>query len=992
MTKIEIQEFEKLSEVENFPLRFAVARYYETADENTGETVRKQARKYFGFNNLPDFLTWRKINSEKEIHEITTCGIQGSYTRLFLDIDCKKSILAPTGFDYSEVIEAVKDAIHMYLIHFGYSDFIDYVELISHRAEKYSTHLIYNKVLINSEHIKHIMGDIYEIVKSNFREIGIPEELSEIVDMQVYSKNHTLRCHLSKKDGAYPFINKRRNEAFDENSLITLPYGENEKRGLAFIDCDCGNVKPQRQEVVLNGDLVKMAEDIFTAGEYNATIRNSRGNIINLNQDHGKSCYVCGVKHQSENLFMFVNNSGVFMKCRRNAGMVKKIHEFNFRRELQIHETISEDYLPDLAEYINNNYMLFVKSKMGTGKSTQEVKYIKNNSDKCEYAVSIVSRCSLRDAQREIFEDLGFHFYNDKDGEIKLSKYKRVVIQWESLHRLTLDVDHEILKNALIVFLDEVNSLIRQTLSGLNKRFSHENDITFEELMKYRAVAFDGLLTEETIDAVKALRPDKTHFTLFNNCPKKLRANVHRISQNDFIDSIINCLNMDEKIYIATASGVAFCTSLEKQINEKCINKKILVIHGEKSDAEKLEAVSDVNNKWVQYDCVISSPVITAGIDFTAEHFDRMFLYAGSMSSGSEDQLQSLFRVRKVKKNDYTICVDKCRKISLPLNYEATFSVEEKRLYCNSSKFVDNNFALVKQGNMKMFRYPDDPLLKFRISSITADNITHANTEAGIMDYFREQECIIDNDPPVKLTVKVYGFDKLKKEVSKKIKDDKYEGVAKAREISREEFNALKTAKQTVEDKYASEKFIMRERFLWRGKITPAFVKTYSNKDIIRMWYSAHIRDLDISQVASINDIEINGTPVHNLINFNNYVIERKICDDLRKYIDYGNKEGFTQEEIRDKLFEYIKNVEAKYSDIFPMIRGVNVAEKVIPKVNQLLKTFGYKIMACDKTKNKVRTKTYKVQDIIGNYFQVINSINEGNEGGKLPKIYIRKF
>jgi hypothetical protein len=173
--------------------------------------------------------------------------------------------------------------------------------------------------------------------------------------------------------------------------------------------------------------------------------------------------------------------------------------------------------------------------------------------------------------------------------------------------------------------------------------------------------------------------------------------------------------------------------------------------------------------------------------------------------------------------------------------------------------------------------------------------------------------------------------------------------------------------------------------------MTPEFVKTYSNKDIIRMWYSAHIRDLDISQIANINDIEINGAPVHNLINFNNYVVERKISDDLIKLINYGNDEGKTQEDIREKLFEYIKNIEAKYSDILPSLRGVYDANKVIPKVNQLLKTFGYKITTCDKTKNKIRTMTYRVQDIINKYFQVITAIDEGNEGGVLPKLYIRQ-
>ena len=981
-----IQYFNTLDEASNFALQFAVV----------NPPFNKRAKRVFiGFNDLLDFLTWRRENSGLEIHEITKSKLAGFQQRLYFDIDCSAEIIKNHGIPFIEIISVIKEAISSHLAHYDLSDYSDYIELNSHRREKYSTHLIYPYVLTDSCHTEHIAKDILKTIAGTFEFEHIPAEFVNIIDMQVYTTRHSLRMHLSPKNGENPFIINRRNEVFDPHTMITAPFAGRET---AELKCHCGNNNNtvENNEVVITDDLLKKAKEIFTAGEdiYNATIRNVRGSIINLNQIRGKNCYVCEDKHDNDNPFLFVNNSGVFMRChgskRRDRVITKCLAKFNIVKELKPDETISADYLPELSDYINKHSTLFVKSKMGTGKTTQMINYIESNPTICQRAVSITCRRSLRDAQHETFAKQGFAFYNEiKEQKIKISKYPRVVIQWESLHRFVLDVDESELSGSMVVFLDEVNALMRQSLSGLNKKHTHDNVISFEELMKYRTVAFDGLLSAETVDTVLSLKENKENYILYNNCPNKLRSKVHDIPEEDFINSLMSCLDKGENIYLATASGESFCRTIEKMVNDKFPDKKVLTIHGEKPEAEIFDAVKDINNNWINYNLVVSSPVITAGIDFTAEHFDKVFLYAGSMSSGYEDQLQALFRVRNVKQNTYVICTDKCRKISLPTSYDDVFAVEEKRLYCNSAKFIEHNFALVKRGEMKMFRNPEDVLLKFYISAKTASNITHVNTEAGILDYFKSQECEITNELPGVHSVEIKDFNKNKGEVRKEVKKDKYEGISSAREIDRVEYNELQFKKQTMEDKRAIEKFIIRERYDYRGIISPEFAKKYTSPDVIKMWKTAPVRAVKIEQLAREKSDIIDEFKDHQRINFENIIVERDVSDHIISLVN--ESENKSAEDVRKALFEYIKSASDKYGDIYPLLKGTPSAEKVMIKVNKLLKPFGYKINTAYKKVNGVKTTYYKAVDIITDYFIITRNQEDGTTSDIVPKIYIRR-
>jgi len=76
---------------------------------------------------------------------------------------------------------------------------------------------------------------------------------------------------------------------------------------------------------------------------------------------------------------------------------------------------------------------------------------------------------------------------------------------------------------------------------------------------------------------------------------------------------------------------------------------KVLLLTSESGQEDKL---ADCNVKWLEYDVLIYSPTIGAGVDFnppSGPHFDAVFAWGGSGSNPAREFLQMVGRVRKVK-------------------------------------------------------------------------------------------------------------------------------------------------------------------------------------------------------------------------------------------------------------------------------------------------------------------------------------------------------
>lgn len=88
-------------------------------------------------------------------------------------------------------------------------------------------------------------------------------------------------------------------------------------------------------------------------------------------------------------------------------------------------------------------------------------------------------------------------------------------------------------------------------------------------------------------------------------------------------------------------------------------NIKILLIHRETSDNDKLDTVINVNTKWNKYSVIIYTPSVCMGISFDDEYFDHIFAYGCENSLGSQEFCQMLHRVRKPKEMSIYLGLDK---------------------------------------------------------------------------------------------------------------------------------------------------------------------------------------------------------------------------------------------------------------------------------------------------------------------------------------------
>ena len=94
---------------------------------------------------------------------------------------------------------------------------------------------------------------------------------------------------------------------------------------------------------------------------------------------------------------------------------------------------------------------------------------------------------------------------------------------------------------------------------------------------------------------------------------------------NNWLNELEKQLIDDKKIVIPMASNNK-AKDLYERLTKKFSNKKIILIHKETSEEEKLKKLLNVNNIWIKYDVVIYTPTVCMGV-FDPEHFDNIFVW-----------------------------------------------------------------------------------------------------------------------------------------------------------------------------------------------------------------------------------------------------------------------------------------------------------------------------------------------------------------------------
>eukprot|EP00798_Chlamydomonas_sp_ICE-L_P032371 gene32372-biopygen2129 len=316
---------------------------------------------------------------------------------------------------------------------------------------------------------------------------------------------------------------------------------------------------------------------------------------------------------------------------------------------------------------------LSVRSPMGSGKSTMLDALLERvGEDKTVLVVTY--RQSLALEHKRKLARKGFVSYLDADVTPqdlrRRDKTPRVICQIESLHRLAEHPCMRYLTSGFdIIVLDEVESLLRHFLSPT----------VVTPLAEMRGLADTLNATTTGVVTMDATWGSVTkEFLKQAGLRNLLVVNDYRSTENARTFSI----SKDEVTWSAqirddiTAGRNVVVVSLSQeramQVHKVALDTfddpkdaaRLCLLHTSKTADSVKAKLIDVDALWSSKRIVVYTPTISAGIDFSTEHFDRMYLYLCPGSTGPMGALQMTGRVRHLVDTDVRTLVAKNMRVA----------------------------------------------------------------------------------------------------------------------------------------------------------------------------------------------------------------------------------------------------------------------------------------------------------------------------------------
>ncbi|CAH6419204.1 Hypothetical protein HVR_LOCUS402 [uncultured virus] len=293
------------------------------------------------------------------------------------------------------------------------------------------------------------------------------------------------------------------------------------------------------------------------------------------------------------------------------------------------------------TDNINDNFILFLKADMGSGKSEAIKRYIESKPDmRVIYVVPIIT---LANKILSDLVELGFKIYSDEsliNGGI--IEGNRICTTYNSLHKIIMPTD-------LIVF-DEYRMIQKMQFSPiLKKKLESYRALCYRLKETPRVIIADALLENKHVMQVKDItnRP-----TIVYQCMNKLHEGKEVVVvDNEFhaINSII--ASADRGLRIAVASGSAKCARFLRN-NILKLNPDLNV--GLYTQEETKDITVDVTTLWDQHTIIIYTPTILAGSSYLGQ-VDVVYGIFLTDTVGPDGAVQMLFRCRTAQQ--FHICV-----------------------------------------------------------------------------------------------------------------------------------------------------------------------------------------------------------------------------------------------------------------------------------------------------------------------------------------------
>lgn len=364
-------------------------------------------------------------------------------------------------------------------------------------------------------------------------------------------------------------------------------------------------------------------------------------------------------------------------------------------------ESKNMDSTAFLGDFINKKGIIGIKSPMGTGKTKTLINLI-NNFFQDKRIIYISFRQSLSNNVESVLP--GFHNYMNKCNN--MFEKDKIIIQLDSLHKLKKN-DGVHLKYDFVI-LDEIESLLFHLSSTVMKC---RMDVC-ELLQNYIkcadwVLALDADFNQRSFDFLSSVK-HKPKILINDIKPKVVRHFVFTsnfyLNLNRLMEDLKNNKNI---VIICLSKGDA------NDIYSKIDDFNVILHTGIEDDSKK-KKLKDVNSFWTQFQAVIYTGVVDAGVDFNIPgFFDNMYCFLSKGCNTPRSFLQMTGRIRHLKNNLIRVVYPKNMNVVNDFYIPSLLEMEEYLVNQNldicRKKYIEDvdGFKIIPQKNIfsRIFAY-----------------------------------------------------------------------------------------------------------------------------------------------------------------------------------------------------------------------------------------------------------------------------------------------
>ena len=595
-------------------------------------------------------------------------------------------------------------------------------------------------------------------------------------------------------------------------------------------------------------------------------------------------------------------DSELYRKCLQSLYVSKYTNIVNKFNKQYIYDIENDDNNLMFNDWNINFKALCIKSPYGTGKTCAFRELIKKH----QYGkiLFITYRQSLAHSfSLDLKTQFGFENYLDENIDVKNSK--RIIIQLDSLKRLTSTVNLLTQKDRIpyydLVVLDECEGLLSHLSFDKIEQYYIHNILTNILKKSKKVLVLDGDLGDRTLDFITTLDFDY-----------KIYENEYKGTKKHFIFSH-NIETFDKHIDDDIKAGkktVIICmtkTESEKYYMKYNEQKYNVIIHN--SIEKNKDVLLEVNKKWAEADVLIYSPSVESGVDFNiVNYFYKCYATLSNQSTSSRAFFQMLNRVRNYENNDI-MCL-------IPNHLE--FRI---------------NSILCRFDEMKLNKW----------NNIELNNLTTILIHNDVEKYNSKKHfitCIVQT-----LLKKGHSYEYLNDKPKHKISNNQIEmmkeAIIKSKDITDIEFDK-------IIDKQRQNKTISRTQNLQVQK--HIYKKVFKKKIIDNEFMDKHYNKIDVIKNYKFLNIPINE---REQLEQTDYLKQFKYikCDNILKLINVlgyninnnnieviESKKEQTYKQIKTELYNIITN--KKFKQLFEIEREVK-ENNILTIVEGFLNNYG---------------------------------------------------